>query len=328
MSHVLRSLQSSRRLLVLLLVGAIAVFQAPTASATVVRYATSLGVVDVRLYDTATPLTVANFLNYSTSNRYNGSFIHRGATNFVVQGGGFTFTPPTTVNNVPTDPPVQNEFGISNQRGTIAMAKTAAGPNSATSQWFFNWKDNSGTPPLGLDHQNGGFTVFGRVVGSGMSVVDAINALPKVDLDQSDPGTFDEVPLRGTSAQPLAERLIFVNTVNTLNIPAGDYNFDGKVDGADLAVWKADFGSATRAEADGNGDGRVDGADYLVWQRTAGQNFGAPTAGAASAVPEPAAATMVFFASASLAIYHRIKRRSTRRQPHHGGDIPLLSPSH
>ncbi|MDZ4656279.1 MAG: dockerin type I domain-containing protein, partial [Bythopirellula sp.] len=75
--------------------------------------------------------------------------------------------------------------------------------------------------------------------------------------------------------------------VSVLNLPAGDYNFDGTVNNADLAVWQADYGSTIKAEADGNGDGCVDGRDFLIWQRTFGQTT--PLTAAILAVPEPSA---------------------------------------
>nr|MBA3482135.1 hypothetical protein [Pirellulales bacterium] len=65
-------------------------------------------------------------------------------------------------------------------------------------------------------------------------------------------------------------------------------------------VWKADYGSTTKADADGNGNGVVDGGDFLVWQRTLGQNLGAPTVAAVAAIPEPAAATLALFGAAAL----------------------------
>ena len=132
-----------------------------------------MGDVVIELYDEETPETVANFLNYVRDGDYDRSFIHRSVDEFIIQGGGYT-TSDEVVELVPTDPPVINEPGISNTRGTIAMAKLSGDPNSATSQWFINLKDNSSL----LDDANGGFTVFGKVTGNGMDVVDAIAALP------------------------------------------------------------------------------------------------------------------------------------------------------
>lgn len=165
---------------------------------TVVRMATSLGNIDVQLFNDSTPLTTQNFMNYANGGDYTNTVIHRAPQNFVVQGGGFKLgTSPTALTGVTTDPPVQNEPGISNLRGTIAMAKLGGDPNSATSQWFFNLADNS----QNLDNQNGGFTVFGRVVGDGMETVDAINAVPKFNPNGVN-GAFADIPLRNQPASP------------------------------------------------------------------------------------------------------------------------------
>lgn len=141
-----------------------------------------------------TPLTVANFLKYVDAGDYANTIIHRSVPGFVVQGGGFTA--PTAPSNqaggspttITTRPTVANEPGNTNVRGTIAMAKLGNDPDSATDQWFFNLADNSAN----LDNQNGGFTAFGRVLGSGMTAVDAMAAVKTYNLG----GAFDQIPLR------------------------------------------------------------------------------------------------------------------------------------
>lgn len=115
-------------------------------------------VLDFALFSDRTPATRANFLNYVNGGDYVDSIIHRSVPGFVIQGGGFRFGT-SGLESVPTDPPVVNEFGVSNTLGTISMAKLGGDPNSATSQWFVSLGANSDT----LDPQNGGFTVFGRV---------------------------------------------------------------------------------------------------------------------------------------------------------------------
>lgn len=144
-------------------------------ASTFVQVNTSLGNFLVELLDSTTPGTVSNFLNYVNSGRYNGTAVHRSVPDFVIQGGWLTFD--ESVNNFSTiaaDPNIVNEPGISNTRGTIAMAKVAGDPDSANSQWFINLSDAN----TGLNSSNGGFTVFGRVLGDGMDVVDAISNLP------------------------------------------------------------------------------------------------------------------------------------------------------
>lgn len=148
---------------------------AQSVAATTVKVITSLGDFSIELFDDVTPVTVANFLGYVNSGRFNGALIHRSVPNFVVQGGSFTFSSTSgTLNPITTDAAIQNEFNISNTRGTVAMAKLPGDPNSATSSWFVNLNDNSAN----LDAQNGGFTAFGRVIGDGMTVVDKIADLP------------------------------------------------------------------------------------------------------------------------------------------------------
>ena len=130
-----------------------------------VQFRTSAGNINVELFDPATPITVANFYEYATSGRYDDTIFHRLATGFVLQGGGFSFN--DTANTFPSvsiDPTIQNEFSAtrSNLASTVAMAKLGGDPNSASSQFFFNLANNSAN----LDGQNGGFTVFGKIVGA------------------------------------------------------------------------------------------------------------------------------------------------------------------
>ena len=164
----------------------VAFILSPMVLATDVILETQLGTVEIELFDEATPNTVANFLKYIEDGDYVQSFIHRNVRGFVVQGGGFAFID-NVATAIPTDPAVINEPGISNTRGTIAMAKRSGDVNSATSQWFINVADNSSQ----LDDQNGGFTVFGQVKGDGMDVIDAINNLQIWNAG----GAFTELPL-------------------------------------------------------------------------------------------------------------------------------------
>jgi peptidyl-prolyl cis-trans isomerase A (cyclophilin A) len=141
---------------------------------TVVTVTTPLGDFSIQLLDELAPITVSNFLNHVVDGRYNGTFIHRTEPGFVIQGGWLSYNPVSN-NVVPltTDDPILNEPVVSNTRGTVAMAKVDGNPNSATSQWFINLGDNTA-----LDGSNGGFSVFGFVIGDGMTIVDQIANLP------------------------------------------------------------------------------------------------------------------------------------------------------
>jgi cyclophilin family peptidyl-prolyl cis-trans isomerase len=164
------------------LIGSLLAFSCFTSQATIVEMQTSHGVIELNLFDQQAPNTVANFLSYIEDDAYNQTVIHRSVSDFVIQGGGFTFTDELVP--ITTKPTVVNEPVLSNVKGTIAMAKLANDENSATSQWFFNMVDNSEA----LDTQNGGFTVFGQITAQGQATLDNIAGLvhcgdiPLVDI--------------------------------------------------------------------------------------------------------------------------------------------------
>lgn len=323
-SAITSPLRTAGRRVVLVAVLAVLCGDSRSARATIVRFQTNVGNIDVRLYDEATPLSVANLLNYITLNRYDATFFHRvpqmksqqgqnlGTSDFVIQGGGFLLNNSIfAATPIQTNAPVQNEPGISNLRGTLSYAK-GMDPNSATSQWFFNISDNTF-----LDQPaNGSFTAFGRVINGTMSVVDYINNLPAVNASaaENQPGEdYDEVPV--TNLQQVLNQNDITNAeavmlldVQIRNLPLGDYNFNGGVTKLDLAVWESTFGSQLAAEADGNGNARVDGADFLIWQRTFNPNAVVPIA----PVPEPAAAALAALAACGLAVRGLLAR--TRRE--------------
>ncbi|BFM39776.1 peptidylprolyl isomerase [Synechocystis sp. LKSZ1] len=162
------------------------------------------GEINVVLFDqvgSGAPLTVQNFQTYIDQGRYTNTIIHRSIPSFIVQGGGYSTEnfPPLT--DIPSNPPVVNEFSPlrSNTRGTIAMAKIPAtdsqgnpipggGPNSATNEWFFNLNNNSSN----LDNQNGGFTAFGQVLSvNDLATMDAIASVTTYNAGSS----FPNLPL-------------------------------------------------------------------------------------------------------------------------------------
>ncbi len=130
---------------------------------------TSLGDLVVELYPDKAPISVANFMSYVNSGFYNGLIFHRVEKEFVVQGGGKSATGVIPA----TQPPIKLEVGkgLSNLRGTIAMARTNV-LDSATSQFYFNTVDN-----IPLDTYGGGYAVFGKIT-SGLTVIDQINLVP------------------------------------------------------------------------------------------------------------------------------------------------------
>jgi cyclophilin family peptidyl-prolyl cis-trans isomerase len=195
----------------------------------VVRLATTFptgqtGNIDINLFATQTPATVANFLAYVNSGNaaqnYDNSIFHRLASGFVLQGGGFKFDAngtdtDTTFPEIPKMPAVVNEPGVSNTRGTLAMAKLPGQPDSATNEFFFNLEDNSATldAPTNNGQPSGGFTVFGQVMNGGQQTIDAISQL----------STFPGPGLPGAPPFPIRQG---ADTSNfPLNVTANDLAF-------------------------------------------------------------------------------------------------------
>lgn len=180
-------------------------------SNTVVRFETNYGDVDIELFDTEAPVTVANFLKYIRDGDYDQTIFHRlakqgtgGTDPFVIQGGLSRLKPDNTSDDalpfidIPVDAPIINEHGIanrSNSQKTISMARRGGQVNSATSQFFFNMANNTF-----LDTVDQGFTVFGHVLNdSSWMVLQAIDALVKRDIDTNDPNdAYGEVPTTST----------------------------------------------------------------------------------------------------------------------------------
>ena len=167
------------------------------ANSKVARFSTAYGNMDVELFDGQTPLTVKNFLRYANEKRWDNTFFHRSAKDFVIQGGGYVFdAKKNSVDQVKQYEAVKNEpfpGNPGNVRGTIAMAKLGDNPNSATNQWFFNLGDNRSN----LDAQNGGFTAFGRITSkAGLKVMDKIGKKERVNVG----GVFSELPVNNLEA--------------------------------------------------------------------------------------------------------------------------------
>jgi peptidyl-prolyl cis-trans isomerase A (cyclophilin A) len=148
---------------------------------------TSMGEVELELFDSKAPKTVKNFLEYVDSGFYKGTIFHRVIDNFMIQGGGFD----SNLQKRKTRAPIVNEAnnGISNSTGTIAMARTSD-VNSATAQFFINVKDNTFLDHRGMDPASFGYAVFGKVV-KGMPV---INRMKKAATAAN--GPFRNLPMK------------------------------------------------------------------------------------------------------------------------------------
>ncbi|HTI98302.1 MAG TPA: peptidylprolyl isomerase [Dongiaceae bacterium] len=252
----------SFRLVVLL---ALLLAAGPGRAGTLVKIVSSLGEIDVELYDQDKPATVQNFLRLIAAGAYQNGFFHRCVPGFVVQGGGFDvfnpsspdiFGPPWAyLYSVPNFGNVTNEYDVgkfySNVYGTIAMAK-GTNANSATSQFFFNLADNH----VSLDNTNnaGGFTVFGHVV-HGTNVLNQFNLISKgdnlVDLRDTFGATntiasvFNTLPTfaPGTNAPPYNKLVYFGASLVQLNIEP-----DTSTNGNNVIYWNSVYGVTNQLE--------------------------------------------------------------------------------
>ena len=182
------------------------------------QFRTPLGDIDVELFDADKPVTVQNFMQYVRTGHYTNMIAHRWVPGFVIQGGGFfvgTQGTSNVIQSIPTFATITNEFNVgrrfSNSYGTLAMARVGGLTNSASSQWFFNLANN-----VFLDSVDGGFTVFGRVVG-GTNVLNRFNSTAATNgiflLPLAPP--LDELPV--LSRTPSFRDLVFVD-ITLLNV--------------------------------------------------------------------------------------------------------------
>ena len=153
-----------------------------------VKMTTSYGEIVIELDKENAPITTENFLSYVESGFYNETVFHRVISGFMIQGGGHL------ADMTPKDEklaPIQNEAnnGLKNDRGTIAMARTA-NPHSASSQFFINHADNDFLNFRNNQVDEGwGYAVFGQVI-EGMEVVDKI-----ADVETGSVGPYQDVPV-------------------------------------------------------------------------------------------------------------------------------------
>ena len=178
------------------------------------------GVFNVKMLPSSAPNTVANFLSYVNAGSYASTIIHRsvvtgpGSNISIFQGGSFQSP---AFGTVPTNAPINLEYSLPNTRGTIAMARDVS-PNTATSGWFINVADNT-TPFAPGGNSADGYAAFGEVMGTGLTAVDAINALPTF-VATSLNAAFTNLPLSGYTNPPglLVANFVRVNSAAVVSL--------------------------------------------------------------------------------------------------------------
>lgn len=156
------------------------------ADMVIVTMETSKGVITLELDTKKAPESVENFVAYARAGHYDGTVFHRVIPGFMIQGGGFT----PDMQQKSTNQPIKNEAenGLKNDKGTVAMARTNI-PDSATSQFFINMKDNGFLNHTSPTPQGWGYAVFGKVT-DGMDVVETIE-----NVATANKGGHENVPV-------------------------------------------------------------------------------------------------------------------------------------
>jgi cyclophilin family peptidyl-prolyl cis-trans isomerase len=150
---------------------------------------TNHGNIMLELFQKEAPISVDNFLSYVEDGFYDGTIFHRVVSGFVLQAGGMN----DELKQKQQKAPIKNEAtnGLKNLRGTLSMARTSD-INSGTSHFFINLKDNSFLDHTGMNPQQYGYAVFGKVADeASMKVVDKIAEVPVTDK-----GQFKNVPAK------------------------------------------------------------------------------------------------------------------------------------
>lgn len=158
----------------------------------VVVLETTMGDIVIELRQDRAPVSVQNFLAYAKSGHYDGTAFHRVLRGFMIQGG--SHTPDLTAKT--TRPPIRNEAanGLRNIRGTVSMARSSS-VRSATAGFFINVEDNSMLNHRGIQPDQYGYAVFGRVL-EGMDVVDKIAAVAVRRVDEHEAVPVEPVVIK------------------------------------------------------------------------------------------------------------------------------------
>ena len=222
----------------------------------VVAINTNFGSIVIELFESDTPVTVANFLTYINDDSYIDSIFHRSDPDFVIQGGGFTtdsttFTSTSQFTEISDHGEIDNESSLSNVYGTIAMARTSD-YDSATSQFYINLDDNDFLDPSSSTAHDG-YTVFGRVLD--MTTVETIEALP-VHTGNSSP--YGELPYSTSKQLAVVESLAGQGDITGYKFydADGDGVFDSDEEGIEGVI----------VFIDADDDGELD--DGEIWTTT------------------------------------------------------------